>query len=91
MSRTNRTWHKGPPPHIGWWNASQNRSEIVWRWWNGVEWSWGASCNVSAKTAASWAGLGTSADYGVEWSDYYPEGARVPRVNPSHSTGGLKS
>lgn len=34
-----RTWHKGPPPHVGWWNASHDRCNTQWRWWNGCAWS----------------------------------------------------
>ena len=45
-----RIWHKGQPPHIGWWNASNRRSEIMWRWWNGHRWSWFALPMYSAKT-----------------------------------------
>jgi hypothetical protein len=31
---TKQIWHKGPPPHVGWWNASLFRESGIWRWWN---------------------------------------------------------
>jgi hypothetical protein len=31
-----RTWRTGPPPHVGWWNASSSPTSSmateVWRW-----------------------------------------------------------
>ena len=77
-----RIWHKGPPPHVGWWNASFMQYPGVWRWWNGRRWSlprtkhadkWeigGAARHLEASTVF------------IEWTDYWPEGARVPRVDP---------
>jgi hypothetical protein len=79
-----RTWHKGPPPHIGWWNTlrgevSDPPNPMTWRWWDGANWSYGAHAKTCAPSAmASW-----QKNEGVVWSDYYPEGARVPRVDPS--------
>jgi hypothetical protein len=37
-------WFKGPPPEIGWWPASllMNHPEVL-RWWDGKDWSTGAS------------------------------------------------
>jgi hypothetical protein len=32
-------WVKGPPPAVGWWNASRCRDPEVRRWWNGSYWS----------------------------------------------------
>lgn len=81
MSR--RTWHKGPPPHIGWWNASAARRKDLWRWWNGYEWSRAIHMNASARTADYAAAHAQGDDSLVEWTKYYPAGARVPRINPS--------
>lgn len=32
-------WHKGPPPSVGWWQASAFRDPSMLRWWNGSYWS----------------------------------------------------
>jgi hypothetical protein len=75
-----RIWHSGPPPHIGWWNASLWGDHDLWRWWDGQRWSWGVNSsdpiNVVRLQASKRLG------YDVKWSDYYPENARVPRVDP---------
>lgn len=84
-----RIWHKGPPPHPGWWNASLQRSALSWRWWNGREWSFavkpaemaGPALNdLAAAAAPSWD------QEDMEWNDYWPADARVPRLNPGHSS-----
>jgi hypothetical protein len=36
------TWHKGPPPSIGWWPASSCRDKECLRWWDGKH--WGGPC-----------------------------------------------
>jgi hypothetical protein len=36
---TNPIWHRGPPPSIGWWPASYNKTRGVYRWWDGYNWS----------------------------------------------------
>ena len=78
-----RKWHKGPPPHIGWWNASFGRREDAWRWWNGEWWSRDALPYYSGHEAAVFAERRAIAlQRDIEWSDYYPENARVPRVAP---------
>lgn len=84
---SDRVWHKGPPPFPGWWNASCVRLETIWRWWDGVRWSIQAHCHVSREFAAISA---NNIDDGplvddIEWTDYWPENARVPRLDP---TGG---
>jgi hypothetical protein len=78
-----RTWHSGPPPHIGWWNANNGRAENAWRWWDGARWSEGVMSTDNAWFAASCAEtpIGNPHDI-IEWSDYWPENARVPRVAP---------
>lgn len=76
-----RTWHKGPPPHVGWWNASSRRLPDYWRWWDGAAWSGSAMGTDSATDALEWA-LHPGSPIGIEWSDYYPADARVPRLNP---------
>lgn len=46
-----RVWHKGPPPHIGWWNASLHFDLNAWRWWDGENWSMSTSISLSAAEA----------------------------------------
>jgi hypothetical protein len=88
---TERNWKSGPPPHIGWWNTlrgevSDPPNPMTWRWWDGANWSYGSHAKTCAPSAtASW-----QKNEGVVWSDYYPEGARVPRVDPSlPASGGI--
>lgn len=87
-----RIWHVGPPPHVGWWNASvalnprlSNAGDLTcWRWWNGAQWSWSAWPHYAADYAANMAGglLGVN-NSEIFWTNYWPESARVPRVDPS--------
>lgn len=55
-----------------------------WGWWDGRGWSCFVTSRVGEKTAAISAGQpgAVYAGPGVEWCDYYPKNARVPRVNP---------
>ena len=79
---TDRIWHKGPPPHVGWWNASAFQDPYVWRWWNGSEWSGAAWAFMEAERAASATNIKQSEEKTIEWTDYWPKNARVPRVDP---------
>lgn len=79
-----RVWHKGPPRFTGWWNASVQKDEDAWRWWDGKRWSWLAFSWHPAKEAA-YAAVHESMDASISWTDYWPENARVPRLDP---TGG---
>lgn len=81
-----RKWHKGPPPHVGWWNASSCRLNQSWRWWDGTCWSVCADPYQSAESAAEDARVVCNSAL-IEWTDYYPEGARVPRINPAATSG----
>lgn len=36
------TWHAGPPPSEGWWNASRTNDRNLFRHWDGTRWSRGA-------------------------------------------------
>lgn len=85
-----RKWHKGPPPHIGWWNASMSRDNHLWRWWDGRQWSWGAYATEKDWQAAINACRPASPgdrSHGILWTDYYPRRARVPRINPAATSG----
>lgn len=81
MSR--RVWRKGPPPHVGWWNASVQRDHEAWRWWDGKRWSNAAFKGDRPKSVAEMAATPSGWGEGrVEWTDYWPKNARVPRVAP---------
>ena len=74
-------WHKGPPPHVGWWPASSLRNLEMWRWWDGKAWS----CAVSPESSLSFViknAKKRSVSTGIEWNDSYPAHARVPRYDP---------
>lgn len=83
-----RTWHTGPPPFPCWWNASTCRAKKIWRWWDGGNWSMGAKEDEPATIAAFMAAhIATHWDQiDIEWTDYWPENARVPRVDPRSKT-----
>ncbi len=82
---SDRVWHKGPPPFSGWWNASKSRNRKSWRWWEGGKWSVQVREDESAKDAQLWAEIESVYQELIEWTDYWPENARVPRLDP---TGG---
>lgn len=76
-------WHSGPPPHVGWWNASAGRDPDVWRWWDGAQWSIPMYPDDLADLAGAAALIPEAPHFAaLEWRHYYPEGARVPRINP---------
>lgn len=76
-----RLWHSGPPPHVGWWQASSGRSTRTWRWWNGECWSIVAFPDEDLDSVA-WCAATPTQSLNMEWTTYWPEGARVPRVPP---------
>jgi hypothetical protein len=84
VKKTGRQWHSGPPPHVGWWNASSVQAVAWWRWWDGTGWSVGvhegASC-VYAGRCAEQRERATDQRC-ILWTDYWPEGARVVRDDP---------
>lgn len=77
-----RKWHKGPPPHVGWWESSVFRQIGVWRWWNGAYWSFPAKFDTSTELVLDRASVEGLGGCFVEWTTYYPENARVPRIDP---------
>ena len=81
---TKRIWHKGPPPHVGWWNASLDRNEEMWRWWGGTCWSMSVSRETGSQNVALFASVPAYPEHQdlIEWTDYWPENARVPRIDP---------
>ena len=79
-----RVRHSGAPPHVGWWLAAYSKHPDTWRWWDGENWSAPAFTGYSAKQAGIAANTGHDLGLGktIVWCHYYPENARVPRVNP---------
>lgn len=80
-----RKWHKGPPPHIGWWNARVIGFDDcdLWGWWDGVGWSaFTKSDSLHPAIVAKRHGRDYGSTAHVEWSDYYPKNARVKRIKP---------
>lgn len=77
-----RTWHSGPPPHVGWWNASAMTNDNVWRWWDGKQWSKIVFDTELPKAAGkkTLKKLPKDLQSTIEWTDYWPENARVPRI-----------
>jgi len=69
----NHDWNQGPPPHVGWWLTQLTHHQRTWQ-----RWTWWTGC--------SWQDLPQA--HFVQWSNYYPEGARVPRVDPGDPRNG---
>lgn len=77
-----RKWNSGPPPHVGWWNASTRENPDMWRWWDGKQWSFPAFPFELDIDAARFSTQKSDFQSEIKWTDYYPENARVPRINP---------
>jgi hypothetical protein len=75
------TWHKGPPPSIGWWPASFWRDPCAYRWWDGTCWSLACTRYDSAVEAAVKASEPAStAVEEIEWTDWpasWPDRSRT--------------
>ena len=73
------TWHKGPPPSIGWWPASRRRNKNNLRWWNGRAWSQTAHISWTASEAAESAEVETFFDdiEWTEWPAWWPERSKT--------------
>ncbi len=86
-------WRSGPPPHAGWWNASVNKNKRKWRIHDGKCWSVAVPDKRSPLDAGKEARIKSvvRAEI-VEWTDAWPDGARVQRINPvtGEVTGGVK-
>jgi hypothetical protein len=73
-------WHKGPPPSIGWWPASNARNLQCLRWWNGKYWSEPAFVGQSTQSAESAATLKATNQQPIEWTNrpiYWPERSKT--------------
>ena len=63
------TWHKGPPPSVGWWPASWWQDEKVFRWWDGKRWSHPAEEGFELHQVAATAALKDPSQHEIEWKD----------------------
>lgn len=80
-----RAWKSGPPPHAGWWSARLCTDTRLgeWRWWDGKCWSTPAYRQMTCGQAGQIARCVTSRPLNsIQWCDYWPENARVPRITP---------
>ena len=77
-------WLSGPPPFVGWWNASSGRNPVIWRWWNGKHWSCGVNCTTIDAEQAEFEARYPASDRPevYEWTWRWPKNARVPRIDP---------
>ena len=86
-----RKWRIGPPPHAGWWKTRKGMAGAEWRWWDGIAWSWPVASNAGdaaiAKAMRPWGDAAA-----IVWCWDWPDGARVPRINPATGvmTGGVQ-
>jgi len=84
--KTQTVWLDGPPPHVGWWNASLNREADNWRWWDGNVWSFPAFPTSNMRWVVDAARMRSHSKEAVQRTHYYPANARVPRVAPAKPT-----
>jgi hypothetical protein len=83
MSIEPRWWNSGPPPHIGWWNASYAGRFNEWHWWNGTAWSYAAlDTYFSEKAEESARYVSNFCVETIMWTNYWPANARVERIKP---------
>lgn len=74
-----RKWLSGPPPSVGWWNASDSQAHFVWRWWNGHCWSTRAHEGNNQHEAALAARIADWDQVSITYTTYWPKNARVAR------------
>lgn len=80
-------FYSGPPPFPGWFLSRPvpcDGSCAGWRFFDGEMWSGQVDEGQSAKEAANVARWFRWLwhVHEIEWSEYYPRNARVPRVDP---------
>jgi Protein of unknown function (DUF2510) len=74
------TWHKGPPPSIGWWPASKAGNPKCLRWWNGAAWSLDCYSDMRTETAERRAGFKALVQDNIKWTKRpasWPERSRT--------------
>jgi hypothetical protein len=81
-TRRPKSWKNGAPPHIGVWLCQPNGVKPKWRWWNGEFWSvWCTQNAMPCEVASDFNREGAFLVSEISWSFYWPENARVARVN----------
>ena len=80
-------WHDSAPPHAGWWLtrlvlAGRYVYSQYWRCWNGSHWSFPVSEAASPRIAGRAARMIDHSTGAIQWCNYWPEHARVPRIDP---------
>ena len=75
-------FHDCKPPYRGWWYTHDRLGKAgPWRWWDGDRWSVGYHSHESLEQRSVWMlGYETPKNY-CPWSFYYPNDARLPRIN----------
>lgn len=76
-----RVWHSGPPPYVGWWNASNIKNPRLWRWWDGSTWSLPVRGSDSREEVGRAVKTAAYVQH-IHWNDYWSADARVPRLAP---------
>jgi hypothetical protein len=74
------TWHKGPPPSVGWWPASRLRNPNVLRWWDGSAWSFPVSIRMTSAQAERHSAKKSDRTCDIEWTERpasWPERSRT--------------
>lgn len=80
---TKTIWHKGKPPHVGWWMIKAFGLKQSWSWFDGEKWGGFVWCTHNSEIAEI---ITNSYEFPIgffEWCNYWPENARVPRINPN--------
>lgn len=76
-------WNNGAPPHVGVWFCRSSGCDPKWRWWNGEFWSvWNTQNAKPYEVEIDFNREGVFDIREIFWSFYWPENARVARVNP---------
>lgn len=86
-TKDKRVWRQGPPPFVGWWNASlpEYTSPFMWRWWDGERWSSGVVDSADSDEVLFKSRVPGTYDTNIVWNDYWPENAVCPRFDPNGS------
>jgi hypothetical protein len=86
MTKPEIVWHKGPPPHVGWWCSAICGDVTYWRWF-GYDGNFSVSVSSDDKGwNLNFIALQAKCRMPIDstnWCDYWPENARVPRVDPN--------
>jgi hypothetical protein len=78
---TDKIWHEGQPPHIGWWWA-RTYGAIGLRWWDGKYWSVYVDAIDSIEDVIFASVSRSIYQKKVFWCWLWPVDAIVARINP---------